>query len=85
MPNTKFRNSQFLKPERNYNIDNYLTKLHIKKNNLMITKKNLEELPLSLEHDEKIEEIKKGIKNLADYIESLQKIKNNNKYKSGKL
>lgn len=83
MPNTKFRNSQFLKPERNYNINDYLTKLHIKKNNLIITKKDLEELPPSFEYDEEIEKIKKGIKNLADYIESLQKIKNNNKYKSG--
>jgi hypothetical protein len=84
MPNTKFRNSQFLKPERNYNINDYLTKLHIKKNNLIITKKDLEELSPSFEYDEEIEKIKKGIKNLADYIESLQKIKNNNKYKLGK-
>ena len=84
MPNTELRNSQFLKPKRNYKIDGFLTKLHTKRNNLIMTKKDLEKLPLSFEHDEKIEEVKKGIKNLTDYIESLQKIKNNNKYKLGK-
>jgi len=85
MPNTELRNSQFLKPKRDYKIDDSLRKLYRRKNNLIIDKKDLEKLPLSLEYDEKIEEREKEIKILTNYIESLQKIKNNNKYKLGKL
>ena len=84
MPNIKLKNSQFLKPKRNYSIDDSLTKLYKKRDNLIINKKDLEKLPLSFECNEEIERREKEIKDLTDYIESLQKIKNNNKYKSGK-
>jgi len=85
MPNIKLRNSQFSKSKRNYKIDGMPNTEFRRKNNLIIDKKDLEKLPLSLEYDEKIEEREKEIKILTNYIESLQKIKNNNKYKLGKL
>ena len=84
IPKTGLRNSQFLKPKRDYNIDSSLTKLYTKRNNLIIIKKSLEKLPLSSECNEEIEKKEKEIKSLTDHIEGLQKLKNNNKYKLGK-
>ena len=73
------------KKDKGYNIDNALKNLCTKRKNLIIIKGEIEKLLLPFENNKEIEERKKEIKSLTDYIESLQQFKKNNKYKLGKL